>query len=82
MKELKDLTVLRLHFYRSAFLKSTRFWHRLTAPVLSHHPLCLALIDLNERLPKFLPDHADERKRARITVSVRVGDMTAMGVAS
>lgn len=36
---MTDLTSLRLYFPVSARAKATRFWHRLSAPALSHHLL-------------------------------------------
>lgn len=39
---MEDLSALRLYFPQSARAKPTRFWHRLSAPVLSHHLLSAA----------------------------------------
>ncbi|WP_374513841.1 hypothetical protein [Niveibacterium sp.] len=39
MNELSDLTALRLYLPQSARAKPTRFWHHLSAPVLSHRLL-------------------------------------------
>jgi PII-like signaling protein len=39
---MKDLTALRLYFPQSARAKPTRFWHRLSAPALSHRLLTAA----------------------------------------
>lgn len=36
---MQDMTALRLYFPQSARAKPTRFWHRLSAPALSHHLL-------------------------------------------
>ena len=105
MKDLKDLTALRLYFPQSARAKPTRLWHHLSAPALSnrlltaarragihqalmhsvhagylpgkklshqqlegapaHHPSCIELIDVEERLRKFLADHAEELLHVR-----------------
>lgn len=102
---MKELAALRLYFPQSARAKPTRFWHRLTAPTLSHrlltaarrsgihqallhsvqagylpgkkishhhlegtsarHPLCIELIDIEERLRNFLHEHAGELHNVR-----------------
>lgn len=36
---MSQLTSVRLYFPLSARAKSTRFWHRLSAPALGHHLL-------------------------------------------
>lgn len=39
---MSDLTALRLYFPQAARAKPTSFWHRLTAPALSHRLLTAA----------------------------------------
>ncbi len=100
---MKEVTALRLYFPQSAKAKPTRFWHRLSAPALGHHPLqaarksgiqqalmhpvrsgylpgmklshgnieatpgrhplCIELIDMEERLRTFLKEHHDELRQ-------------------
>lgn len=102
---MQDMTALRLYFPQSARAKPTRFWHRLSAPALSHHlldrarrsgihqallhnvqagylpgrklshfhieaapahhPLCIELIDVEERLRQFLHEHAEELRHVQ-----------------
>jgi PII-like signaling protein len=102
---MQNMTALRLYFPQSARAKPTRFWHRLSAPALSHHllnaarrsgihqallhsvhagylpgkklshqhiestpahhPLCIELIDAEERLRKFLHEHAEELRHVQ-----------------
>ena len=102
---MHNMTALRLYFPQSARAKPTRFWHRLSAPALSHHllsaarrsgihqallhsvhagylpgkklshhhieatpahhPLCIELIDVEDRLRKFLHEHADELRHVQ-----------------
>jgi PII-like signaling protein len=102
---MKEMTALRLYLSHSARAKPTRFWHHLSAPVLSHHllaaarrsgihqamlhtvqagylpgnklshrhvehtaahhPMCIELIDQEDRLRRFLHDHAGELQHVR-----------------
>lgn len=102
---MKEMTALRLFFPQSAKARPTRFWHRLSAPTLSHrllqaarhagieqvlmhpvqsgylpgrklshgnieatpghHPFCIELIDMEERLRAFLQEHAGELRHVR-----------------
>lgn len=102
---MQNMTALRLYFPQSARAKPTRFWHRLSAPALSHHllaaaqragihqallhsvhagylpgsklshhhieytpehhPLCIELIDSEERLRQFVREHAQELRQVQ-----------------
>jgi PII-like signaling protein len=102
---MTEMMALRLYLSHSARAKPTRFWHHLSAPVLSHHllsaarrsgieqvllhsvhagylpgnnmshrhlentsahhPICIELIEHEERLRKFMHDHAVELQHVR-----------------
>lgn len=49
-----------LHSVHAGYLPGKKLSHRHIETAPAHHPLCIELIDIEERLRKFLREHADE----------------------
>jgi PII-like signaling protein len=54
-----------LHSVHAGYLPGKRLSHAQLEGAPAHHPLCIELIDMEERLRKFLTDHADELLHVR-----------------
>jgi PII-like signaling protein len=49
-----------LHSVHAGYLPGEKLSHHHHESTPAHHPLCIELIDIEERLRAFLQDHADE----------------------
>lgn len=54
-----------LHRVHAGYLPGHKMSHQHVETTPAHHPLCIELIDLEERLRAFLHDHADELHHVR-----------------
>lgn len=49
----------------AGYLPGKRLSHQHPESTPAHHPLCLELLDIEDRLRKFLHEHADELRHVR-----------------
>lgn len=54
-----------LHSVHAGYLPGKKLSHQHLEGSSAHHPLCIELIDIEERLRKFLHEHADELHHVR-----------------
>jgi PII-like signaling protein len=54
-----------LHSVHAGYLPGEKLTHHHVEITPVHHPLCIELIDIEERLRAFLREHADELRHVR-----------------
>lgn len=54
-----------IHTVHAGYLPGKQLTHQHIEGAHSHHPLCMELVDIEERLRKFLNDHADELRNVQ-----------------
>ena len=54
-----------LHSVHAGYLPGKKLSHHHVEGASAHHPLCIELIDIEERLRAFLHEHADELRHVR-----------------
>lgn len=54
-----------MHTVHTGYLPGEKFSHRHVETTSSHHPLCIELIDIEDKLRRFLREHADELHQVR-----------------
>lgn len=54
-----------LHSVHAGYLPGKKLSHHDLEGTSTHHPLCIELIDLEDRLRTFLHEHADELRHVR-----------------
>jgi PII-like signaling protein len=57
-----------LHSVHAGYLPGKKLSQHHVESTPAHHPLCLELIDAEERLRKYLHDHADELHHVRVVL--------------
>lgn len=54
-----------MHTVHMGYLPGKKFSHRHVETSPSHHPLCIELIDIEDKLRRFLREHAEELVQVR-----------------
>lgn len=54
-----------LHSVHAGYLPGNKLSHHHIEASPAHHPLCIELIDIEERLRKFLHEHAEELRHVQ-----------------
>lgn len=57
-----------LHRVHAGYLPGHKMTHQHVETTPAHHPLCIELIDAEERLRAFLNEHADELNHVRVVL--------------